>query len=80
MTAIKAKRIAATVLALSLVTLGITHASAGVAYHFGWYDRVFILATYVAVYGTLLVAALSLAVLLYLIVSGAIRNSRRGSR
>jgi hypothetical protein len=80
MTAIKTKRIAVTVLALSLVGMGITYASTSLLSHFGWYSGGFILAAHVAAYGTVLAAELSLAVLIYLMVSGAIRSSRCGSR
>ena len=56
MTAIKLKRVAATVLALSTAAMALAHAAALLMHHFEWYDNVLFSVLYVAAHGAVLVA------------------------
>jgi hypothetical protein len=77
MTGHKLKRIAATTLVVSIAVLAITHAAAVLMHHFEWYDEFLFSALYVAAHGTVWLAALSIVVLLYFIVSSAILRLQR---
>jgi NO-binding membrane sensor protein with MHYT domain len=77
MTAINLKRLAATVLALSIAAMAVTHAAAFLMHQFEWYNSVLFFVLYLAANGAVLVAALSFALFMYILVSSAISRRQR---
>jgi hypothetical protein len=79
----KTFRIAAAGFVLSILAALATYGLTSLIWYFDWYDgfgKHIYGVLHVAAYGVVLIGVLSLAVMLYIVVSGAIRNVQLRSR